>query len=48
MINSDVPNADVAAHADPPPGVGDAEANAARTSRSDLSAIVAAMDVELD
>src|SRR5437763_9275571 len=33
-----VPNAPAAAQADPPPGVGDADANASRTSRSGLSA----------
>src|SRR6267142_2034724 len=33
-----VPNAPAAAQADPPPGVGDADANASRTSLSGLSA----------
>src|SRR6185312_2237526 len=38
MRSSAVPNAPAAAQAEPPPGVGDAEPNAASTSFSDLSA----------
>src|SRR5580765_7252260 len=38
MRRSAVPNAPAAAQADPPPGVGDADANASRTSLSGRSA----------
>jgi hypothetical protein len=42
MRSNDVPSAAAAAHAEPPPGVGDAEANAASTSRNGRSANVGA------